>query len=131
MLSLTWPPKTRPLRQLCAFNVVDDFTWECLAIEITRPALAFAPPPSCSGSPRPGLLKFLICDNGPEFTGSAIDSWAHPPPARACPIRYFNPVGNTYAESFHGRLRDECPNENWFVSLSDARSRTEALRLDY
>ena len=38
---------------------------------------------------------------------------------------------NAYAESFNGKFRDECLNENWFVTLADARSRIEAWRLDY
>ena len=41
------------------------------------------------------------------------------------------PVQNAYAESFNGRLRDECLNESWFVSLPDARETIEAWRVDY
>lgn len=36
-----------------------------------------------------------------------------------------------YAESFNGRLRDECLNESWFVSLADARQTIEQWRVDY
>ena len=36
-----------------------------------------------------------------------------------------------YAESFNGRLRDECLNANWFTSLSDARRKIESWRQDY
>ena len=38
---------------------------------------------------------------------------------------------NAYAESFNGRLRDECLNETWFVSLPDAQATIEAWRDDY
>ena len=31
------------------------------------------------------------------------------------------PMQNGYIESFNGKFRDECLNENWFVSLGDAR----------
>jgi putative transposase len=41
------------------------------------------------------------------------------------------PVQNAYSESFNGRLRDECLNESWFVSLADARETIEASRVDY
>ncbi len=34
-------------------------------------------------------------------------------------------------ESFNGKFRDECLNENWFVGLSDARHKIETWRLDY
>ena len=41
------------------------------------------------------------------------------------------PVQNAYAESFNGRLRDECLNANWFTSLRDARRKIESWRQDY
>jgi putative transposase len=41
------------------------------------------------------------------------------------------PIQNAFAESFNGRLRDECLNENWFVSLADARETIEAWRVDH
>jgi len=41
------------------------------------------------------------------------------------------PVQNAYAESFNGRLRDECLHETWFVSQPDARASIEAWRDDY
>ena len=41
------------------------------------------------------------------------------------------PTQNAFAESFNGRLRDECLNEHWFESLADARSKIEAWRIDY
>jgi len=42
-------------------------------------------------------------------------------------IRPNKPVENAYAESFNGRFRDECLNENWFTSLLDARDDDRAL----
>jgi putative transposase len=41
------------------------------------------------------------------------------------------PNQNAYVESFNGRLRDECLNEHWFLSLAEARDTVEAWRLDY
>jgi hypothetical protein len=46
-------------------------------------------------------------------------------------IRLGKPVRNAYAESFNGRLRDECLNANWFTSLNDARRTVEEWRHDY
>ena len=46
-------------------------------------------------------------------------------------IRPGKPIENAYAESFIGRLRDECLNENWFISLKDARDIIESWRIDY
>jgi putative transposase len=119
-------------RRLRAFNVVDDFTRECLAIEVdsSLPGLRVARVLERIGATRP-LPKFIICDNGPEFTGSDFDAWAHRRGVRVHFIRPGKPVENAYAESFNGKLRDECLNENWFITMGDARSRIEAWRLDY
>jgi putative transposase len=46
-------------------------------------------------------------------------------------IRPGKPVDNAFVESFNGRLRDECLNENWFHSLGEAREVVEAWREDY
>ena len=46
-------------------------------------------------------------------------------------IRPGKPIENAYAESFIGRLRDESLNENWFISLKDARDIIESWRIDY
>jgi putative transposase len=46
-------------------------------------------------------------------------------------IRPGKPVQNAHIESFHGRFRDECLNEAWFLSLADARRIIEACRQDY
>jgi len=46
-------------------------------------------------------------------------------------IRPGKPVENAYAESFIGRLRDECLNENWFINLKNARETIESWRIDY
>ena len=46
-------------------------------------------------------------------------------------IRPGKPMENAFAESFNGRLRDECLNTNWFMSVSHARETIENWRLDY
>ena len=46
-------------------------------------------------------------------------------------IRPGKPVKNAYIESFNGRLRQECLEENWFMSLEDAKIKIEAWRKDY
>jgi hypothetical protein len=74
------------------------------------------------------LPKFIICDNGPEFIGSNFAEWAHRGGVRVHFIRPGKPVGNACAERFNGKLRDECLNETWFVSMADARARIEAWR---
>ena len=73
----------------------------------------------------------LRLDNGPEFTGKALDAWAHEHGVRLEFIRPGKPMDNGHMESFNGRLRDECLNENAFVSLADARDSLERWRQDY
>jgi putative transposase len=41
------------------------------------------------------------------------------------------PTDNVYIESFHGRFRQKCLNEHWFLSLDDARDKVEAWQRDY
>jgi putative transposase len=78
-----------------------------------------------------GLPDIIVTDNGPEFTSKALDSWASQSKVKLSYIRPGKPIENAYIESFNGRLRDECLNENWFVSLEDARDKIESWRIDY
>jgi putative transposase len=41
------------------------------------------------------------------------------------------PTDNAFIESFNGKLREECLNQNWFLSLSDAQEQLDAWRWDY
>lgn len=41
------------------------------------------------------------------------------------------PTDTTFVELFNGRLRDECLNTHWLLSLEDARTKIEAWRRDY
>jgi Transposase and inactivated derivatives len=119
----------RPFRVL---NVVDDFTRECLAIEVDR---------SLPGArvvrvlerlqAQHGLPRRIVLDNGPEFAGRTLDAWAYARGVDLCFIRPGKPIENAYVESFNGKFRDECLNEHWFVSLVDAKALIEAWRLDY
>ena len=102
-------------------NVVDDFTRECLAIEVDT---------SLSGERVTRLLdqvieqrgkpQSLVMDNGPEFAGRALDAWAYRRDIRLDFIRPGRPVENHYIESFNSRSRDECLNTQLFYDLNDA-----------
>ena len=61
----------------------------------------------------------------------ALAAWSEERGVRLEFIQPGKPVQNAYVESFNGRLRDECLNANWFTSLSDARRKIEAWRVDY
>jgi len=113
-------------------NVVDDFTRECLAIEVdfslpgrrvTRVLERLA---LFHGTP-----EHIVLDNGPELTCRAMISWCMQRNIGLEYIRPGKPIENAFVESFNGKFRDECLNENWFLDLADARSKIEAWREDY
>lgn len=113
-------------------TVVDDFTRECPVIEIDT---------SLSGDRVAAVLdrlslerplpQTIVIDNGPEFSGRALDEWAHRRGVKLQFIRPGKPVENAFIESFNGRLRDECLNQHWFLSLSDAKRTIEDWRITY
>jgi len=78
-----------------------------------------------------GRPKIIRTDNGKEFTGKAMLTWAHERGVILRLIEPGKPTQNAYIESFNGRLRDECLNEHWFTSLGHARVVIEAWRREY
>src|SRR5918995_2268030 len=124
--------RTAEGRVLKCLTIVDDATTEAVAVV---PARALGGLPVTRILDRlaieRGLPSVLRTDNGAEFCGRAMLTWAH---ARNVTLRLIEPgkpTQNAYIESFNGRLRDECLNEHWFTSLADARRTIEAWRLDY
>jgi putative transposase len=113
-------------------NIVDDFTRECVAIEVDRslPGLRVTRVLDRLHA-AVGVPATIVVDNGPEFAGRTLDAWAY---ARGVTLRFIRPgkpIENAYVESFNGKFRDECLNEHWFVSLADAIATIEAWRIDY
>ncbi len=78
-----------------------------------------------------GLPQAIRTDNGKEFCGHAMLTWAHMRGVKLFLIEPGKPNQNAYIESFNGRFRDECLNEHWFTSLSHARVVVEAWRREY
>jgi putative transposase len=78
-----------------------------------------------------GLPSSITVDNGPEFAGQMLDSWAYEANVQLAFIRPGKPNENAYIESFNGKFRDECLNEHWFVTMEQARRIIEAWRIEY
>lgn len=78
-----------------------------------------------------GLPKIIKVDNGSEFISKAMDGWAHKNGVKLDFSRPGKPTDNAFIESYNGRLRQECLNQNWFTSLDDAQQIVEAWREDY
>lgn len=119
-------------RRLKCLTVADDFSHECVDIAtdfgisgqyVTRlldQAARFR-----------GYPKAVRTDNGPEFTSRAFMAWAQSHGIQHLLIQPGKPMQNGYIESFNGKFRDECLNEHWFQTLSQARSAIAAWRKDY
>jgi putative transposase len=78
-----------------------------------------------------GKPASIRLDNGPEFTSRHFLAWAREREIELLHIEPGKPVQNALVESFHGRLRDECLNVNWFANLLDARRKIGAWRKEY
>ena len=110
-------------RKLRVFNVVDDYSREALIMEVDtsiggqRVARLLDEQATIRGA----YPQSIVCDNGPEFISHALDQWAEEHGVKLEFIQPGKPVQNCFIESFNGRFRDECLNENWFISLDDAR----------
>ena len=119
-------------RAFRAFTIVDDCTRESPAIEVdfSLPGERVVAVLSRLARTR-GIPKAIVCDNGPEFTSAALDEWAYQHDVILDFIDPGKPTQNAFIESFNGTFREECLNENWFVSLADAKQTIEAWRVDY
>jgi putative transposase len=119
-------------RTFRTLNIVDDLTRECLVIEVdtSLPALRVVRVLENVIAER-GCPDSIVVDNGPEFAGKVLDAWAYQRGVKLDFIRPGKPVENAFIESFNGKFRDECLNENWFISLDDAKEKIENWRIDY
>lgn len=113
-------------------SVIDVYTREALALEVdtSLPGSRVVHVLDRLAGQRP-LPKRLVLDNGPELVSRVLEEWAHRHDVALHFIDPGKPIQNAYCESFHGRVRDECLNEHWFLGIEDARRIVEAWRQDY
>jgi len=78
-----------------------------------------------------GYPERIRVDNGPEFTSARFHRWAEVRTITVEHIRPGKPSDNAFAESFIGKLRDECLNEHWFLNLAHAQQKIKAWRETY
>jgi len=119
-------------RRFRILAVVDDFTRECLALiaDTSLSGLRVARELDVIIARR-GRPRSVVSDNGTEFTSMAILAWTQRSGVDWHYIAPGKPQQNAFAESFIGRLRDECLNETLFSSLPQARADLAAWRRDY
>ena len=119
-------------RRIRALTIVDNYTRESLSIGVGQ---------SLKGEDVVSALlrlkaerelpKIIKVDNGSEFISKAMDRWAYEHGVELDFSRPGRPTDNAKIESFNGRLREECLNEHWFLSLDDAKLKIEAWRKYY
>ena len=124
--------ETADWRRLKLTNIVDEFTRESLAMEVSR---------SSTSDDLVDLIERLVTergaptyirmDNGPELTAWALRDWCRLSGTRTLYIEPGSPWENAYVESFNGRVRDELLNVEEFGSLTEARIVVEAWRIEY
>jgi putative transposase len=119
-------------RRIKCLTVADDFSHECIDVAtdfgisgqyVTRMldrAAIFR-----------GYPQAVRTDNGPEFTSRAFMAWAQSHGIQHLLTEPGKPMQNGYIESFNGKFRDECLNEHWFETLSQAKAVITAWRKDY
>lgn len=119
-------------RRFRCLAIVDDFSRECLAIEVdsSLPGRRVVQVLERLALDR-GLPASITVDNGPEFDGKALGAWAYANRVRLAFIRPGKPNENAYIESWNGKFRDECLNDHWFTSLKHARQVIAAWREEY
>lgn len=119
-------------RRLRCLNIVDDFTKQCLAIEVdtSLPGRRVVTVLERFAESR-GLPRSVTVDNGPEFISKVLDEWAYRKQLQLRFIEPGKPQQNAYIESFNGKFRDECLNEHWFLSMRHAREVIAAWRQEY
>jgi putative transposase len=78
-----------------------------------------------------GYPKTIRVDNGSEFISRDLDLWAYANDVTLNFSRPGKPTDNGFIEAFNSKLRAECLNAHWFMSLADAREKLDAWRRDY
>ena len=119
-------------QQLKCLTVVDEFTHECLAIDVAgsirsrRVIDILARLISVHGAP-----TYLRSDNGPEFVSTALLKWIADNRIDTALNDPGKPWQNGTNESFNGKFRDECLSVEWFRTRAEAKVLIESWRQHY
>lgn len=119
-------------RRLRALTIVDNYTRESLAIEVGQSLKGEDVVNTLNRiATGRGLPSTIKVDNGSEFISKIMDKWAYERGIELDFSRPGKPTDNAKVESFNGRLRQECLNAHWFLSLEDARHKIDEWRQYY
>ena len=116
-------------RTLKMLTVIDEATRESPMIGVGY---------SCTGrsltellSKLPELPRSLRMDNGPEFRSAKFQRWCQERNIEVLYTQPGKPTQNAFVESFNGKFRDECLNQELFFGLEDAKQKVERWRMEY
>lgn len=124
--------QTTDSKMLKIFNCVDEFTRECLALEVERHFTAHDVVAVLDGLLcERGAPCYVRCDNGPEFVADAMAKWCEEVGATTVFFDPGSPWQNAWVESFNSRLRDERLNGQLFDSLLEAQVNLADWREEY
>ena len=119
-------------RRIKCLTVADDFSHECVDIAVDWGISGEYVTRMLDRAALFGGYPLAVrTDNGPEFTSRAFMAWAQAHGIRHILIEPGRPMQNGYIESFNGKFRDECLNEQWFQDLQQAKSAIKVWRQDY
>ena len=124
--------RTSDGRVLKWFTLVDEYTRECLALEVDRGMTAKVVRAVLAGVVRQrGAPTHIRSDNGPEFIAKAIRAWMASVGLETLYIAPGAPWENGYAESFNSKVRDELLKAEEFGSVLEARVLAKEWRRQY
>ena len=119
----------RPIRML---TIVDEFTRECLAIDVAKKLTSEDVLERLSDLfIRRGVPEHIRSDNGSEFTAKCVREWLGRVGVKTLYIEPGSPWENGYVESFNGKLRDELLKRESFDTVLEAKVLVERWRQDY
>lgn len=119
-------------QKLKCLTVVDEYTRECLAIDVSGSIRSSRVIDVLSRLMRThGVPRYLRSDNGPEFVSKALLEWAINESLQLALIDPGKPWQNGTNESFNGKFRDECLSMEWFRNRMEAKVVIEDWRIHY
>jgi transposase InsO family protein len=124
--------RTRDGRAFRMLNVIDEYTRECLSIDVSRRLTGEDVLERLSDLfVRRGVPEHIRSDNGPEFTAKAVRGWLDRVGVKTLYIEPGSPWENGYIESFNGKLSDELLDGEIFDTLLEAKVLIERWRVGY
>ena len=124
--------QTHDGRRIRLMTLIDEYSRECLAIRVARRINSLGVIETMADVMLTrGVPEHIRSDNGAEMTAKVVRNWLAKLGSAPLYIEPGSPWENGYCESFNGKLRDECLNQEIFYSLKEAQIIIEQWRNQY